>query len=49
VNRIALLPPMAAALDASADERLGIKPTQLHRRLRRIEKLDPKAKRQIAQ
>jgi transcriptional regulator with XRE-family HTH domain len=53
----ALLPQMAAALDASADELLGIKPikkgkkpdTQLHRRLQRIEKLDPKAKRQITQ
>ena len=48
---------LAAALDASADELLGIKPikkgkkpdTQLHRRLQRIEKLDPKAKRQITQ
>jgi len=51
----ALLLQMAAALDASTDELLGIKPikkgkkpdTQLHRRLQRIEKLDPKAKRQI--
>ncbi len=48
---------LAAALDASADELLGIKPikkgkkpdTQLHRRLQRIEKLDSKAKRQITQ
>jgi len=53
----ALLPKMAAALAVSADELLGIKPlrkgrkpdTQLHRRLQRIEKLDPKAKRQITQ
>lgn len=53
----ALLPQMAAALDASADELLGIKPikkgkkpdTQLRRRLQRIENLDPKAKRQITQ
>ena len=48
---------MAAALAVSADELLGIKllkkgrkpDTQLHRRLQRIEKLDPKAKRQITQ
>ncbi len=41
----------------SADELLGIKPvrkgkkpdTQLQRRLQRIEKLDPKARRQITQ
>ncbi len=53
----ARLPQMAAALDASADELLGIKPikqgkkpdTQLHRRLQRIEKLDPKTERQITQ
>ena len=53
----ALLPQMAAALGVSADELLGIKPlrkgrkpdTQLHRRLQRIEQLDPKAKRQITQ
>jgi transcriptional regulator with XRE-family HTH domain len=53
----ALLPQMADALGASADELLGIKPikkgkkpdTQLHRRLQRIEKLDAKAKRQITQ
>ena len=53
----ALLPKMAAALAVSADELLGIKPlrkgrkpdTQLHRRLQRIEQLDPKAKRQITQ
>lgn len=53
----ALLPKMAAALGVSADEMLGIKPlkkgrnpdTQLQRRLRRIEKLDPKARRQIIQ
>lgn len=53
----ALLPQMAAALGVSADELLGIKPvkksrkpdTQLHRRMQRIEKLDPKAKRQITQ
>jgi len=53
----ALLPQMAATLGVSADELLGIKPlkkgkkpdTQLHRRLQRIEKLDPKAKRQITQ
>ena len=48
---------MAAALGVSADELLGIKPvrkgrkpdTQLQRRLQRIEKLDPKARRQITQ
>jgi transcriptional regulator with XRE-family HTH domain len=52
---------LAAALGTTqrmiADELLGIKPlkkgkkpdTQLHRRLQRIEKLDPKAKRQITQ
>ena len=53
----ALLPKMAAALGVSADELLGIKPlkkgkkpdTQLQRRLQRIEKLDPKARRQITQ
>ncbi len=53
----ALLPQMAAALGVSADELLGIKPlrkgrkpdTLLHRRLQRIEQLDPKAKRQITQ
>lgn len=53
----ALLPQMAAALGVSADELLGIKPikkgkkpdTQLQRRLQRIEKLDPKARRQITQ
>lgn len=53
----ALLPQMAAALGASADELLGIKPmkkgkkpdTQLQRRLQRLEKLDPKARRQITQ
>jgi transcriptional regulator with XRE-family HTH domain len=51
----ALLPQLTAVLAVSADELLGIKPmkkgkkpdTQLHRRLQRIEKLDPKAKRQI--
>lgn len=53
----ALLPQMAATLGVSADELLGIKPlkkrrkpdTRLHRRLQRIEQLDPKAKRQITQ
>lgn len=53
----ALLPQMVQTLAVSADELLGIKPlkkhkkteTQLHRRLQRIEKLDPKAKRQITQ
>ncbi|MHB1539925.1 MAG: helix-turn-helix domain-containing protein [Steroidobacteraceae bacterium] len=53
----ALLPKMAAALGVSADELLGMKPlgkgrkpdTQLQRRLQRIEKLDPKARRQITQ
>jgi transcriptional regulator with XRE-family HTH domain len=53
----ALLPKMAAALGVSADELLGIQPlkkgkkpdTQLQRRLQRIEKLDPKARRQITQ
>jgi transcriptional regulator with XRE-family HTH domain len=53
----ALLPKMAAALGVSADELLGIEPvrkgkkpdTQLQRRLQRIEKLDPKARRQITQ
>lgn len=53
----AFLPQMATALAVSADELLGIKPlkkgrkpdTQLHRRLQRIEKLDPKARRQITQ
>ena len=51
----ALLPQLAELLGVSADELLGIKPmkkgkkpdTQLHRRMQRIEKLDPKAKRQI--
>lgn len=55
----ALLPQMAQALGVSTDEILGIKPlkkgkgkqpdTRLQRRLQRIEKLDPKAKRQITQ
>lgn len=53
----ALLPKLAAALGVSADELLGIKPlrkgrkpdTQLQRRLQRIEKLDPKDKRQVLQ
>lgn len=53
----ALLPQMSQTLRVSADELLGIKPlkkntkpeTQLHRRLQRIEQLDPKAKRQITQ
>jgi transcriptional regulator with XRE-family HTH domain len=53
----ALLPKMAASLGVSADELLGIRPlkkrhkpdTQLQRRLQRIEKLDPKARRQIIQ
>ena len=53
----ALLPQLASVLNVTADELLGIKPlkkgkkpdTQLHRRLQRIEKLDPKAKRQITQ
>lgn len=53
----ALLPKLATALGVSADELLGIKPlrkgkkpdTQLQRRLQRIEKLDPKARRQITQ
>lgn len=53
----ALLPQLTQTLGVSADELLGIKPikkgkkpdTQLHRRLLRIEKLDPKAKRQISQ
>lgn len=55
----ALLPQMATALGVSTDEILGIKPlkkgkgkqpdTRLQRRLQRIEKLDPKAKRQITQ
>jgi transcriptional regulator with XRE-family HTH domain len=55
----ALLPQMAEVLGISADAILGIKPlkkakskqpdTRLQRRLQRIEKLDPKAKRQITQ
>lgn len=53
----ALLPKMAAVLGVSADELLGIRPmrkvrkpdTQMQRRLQRIEKLDPKARRQIIQ
>lgn len=53
----ALLAQLTEVLGVSADELLGIKPmkkgkkpdTQLHRRLQRIEKLDPKAKRQITQ
>ena len=46
---------IAAALDASADELLGIKSIKMGKkpdtqhRLQRIEKLDPKAKRQITQ
>jgi transcriptional regulator with XRE-family HTH domain len=55
----ALLPKMAEVLGVSADEILGIKPlkqgkgkqpdTRLQRRLQRIEKLDPKARRQVSQ
>lgn len=55
----ALLPQMAEVLGVSADAILGIKPikkakskqpdTRLQRRLQRIEKLNPKAKRQITQ
>ncbi|MEJ0037659.1 MAG: helix-turn-helix transcriptional regulator [Gammaproteobacteria bacterium] len=53
----ALLPQLAEALGVSADEILGIKPlkkgkkpdTRLQRRLQQIEKLDPKARRQITQ
>jgi transcriptional regulator with XRE-family HTH domain len=55
----ALLPQMAEVLGVSADELLGIKPlkqskskqpdTRLQRRLQRIEKLDPKARRQVTQ
>lgn len=55
----ALLPKMAEVLGVSADELLGIKPlkqakskqpdTRLQRRLQRIEKLDPKARRQVTQ
>jgi transcriptional regulator with XRE-family HTH domain len=53
----ALLPQLAEALGVSTDEILGIKPlkkgkkpdTRLQRRLQQIEKLDPKARRQITQ
>jgi hypothetical protein len=55
----ALLPQMAEVLGVSADVILGIKPlkkvkskqpdTRLQWRLQRIEKLDPKARRQITQ
>lgn len=55
----ALLPKMAEVLGVSADEILGIKPlkhgkskppdTRLQRRLQRIEKLDPKARRHVTQ
>lgn len=54
-----ILPQMAEVLGVSIDEILGMKPikkakskqpdTRLQRRLQRIEKLSPKAKRQITQ
>ncbi len=53
----ALLPDLAEVLGVSSDQLLGIKPikkapkpdTRLHRRLKQIEKLDTKEKRQVIQ